>query len=110
LGARRVDRWLNEESSLGGSLHDSSVLFERRSGAPLHELHGTGGGRSGPPEDVGGSDGYARFLEAIADRRHPDHRMFREWIGKPGDPELFRPEEVVFSKPSTRLRRVLQGV
>jgi len=70
----------------------------------------TGGERSGPPEDVGGSSGYARFLEAITDRRHPDHRELREWIGKPWAPELFRPEEVVFSRPSARLRRVLQGV
>jgi len=68
----------------------------------------TGGERSSPPEDVGGPSGYARFLEALADRRHPDHQMFEEWIGVRWDAEHFRSTEVVFSKPSTRLRRILR--
>lgn len=34
-----------------------------------------------PPEDVGGSWGYGDFLEAINDKKHPEHKDFREWIG-----------------------------
>jgi len=64
----------------------------------------TAGERSGPPEDVGGPHGYQQFLEALADSSHPDHTMYREWIGRPWVPELFRPEQVRFSRPSARLR------
>lgn len=42
-----------------------------------------------PPEDVGGWPGYADFLEAMADPRHPDHDDLSEWIGGRWDPELF---------------------
>lgn len=64
----------------------------------------TAGERSCPPEDVGGAPGYQRFLEALADPSHADHAMYRQWIGRPWDPELFRPEKVRFSRPSARLR------
>jgi Plasmid pRiA4b ORF-3-like protein len=42
-----------------------------------------------PPEDVGGPDGYARFLEVLADPRHEDHRDMRIWAGGHFDPEWF---------------------
>jgi Plasmid pRiA4b ORF-3-like protein len=67
----------------------------------------TGGERACPPEDVGGSTGYARFLEAMADRRHSEHREYRDWIGGSWDPEGFRAGDVVFSQPAARLRRAL---
>jgi hypothetical protein len=38
---------------------------------------------------VGGWSGYADFLEAMADPRHPDHDDLSEWIGGRWDPELF---------------------
>lgn len=34
-----------------------------------------------PPEDCGGSAGYAEFREAIADPAHPDHEHLRAWAG-----------------------------
>ena len=49
----------------------------------------TGGKRACPPEDVGGVPGYADFLEAVADPRHPEHDSMLEWIGAPFDPERF---------------------
>ena len=39
-----------------------------------------------PPEDVGGLPGYQNFLEALADKRHPDHRHLTAWHGSPFDP------------------------
>jgi hypothetical protein len=45
--------------------------------------------RQCPPEDVGGLPGYERFLDALADPAHPDHRELREWNGGPFDPEGF---------------------
>jgi hypothetical protein len=51
------------------------------------------GARACPPEDCGGPGGYARFLEAIGNRRHPDHEQMTEWIGREFDPEAFSVEE-----------------
>ena len=39
----------------------------------------TGGARACPPEDVGGAYGYALFLEALADARHPEHEEQTLW-------------------------------
>ena len=49
----------------------------------------TGGERRCPPEDVGGSTGYAEFLEGLADRRHERHEEYERWIGS-FDQEEFR--------------------
>ena len=42
-----------------------------------------------PPEDVGGLGGYYDFLEAIKNRRHPQHKSMLAWIGGRFDPEAF---------------------
>lgn len=52
------------------------------------------GRRSCPPEDVGGVGGYKAFLEAYADKSHPEHEEFVEWVGEDFDPEHFDPLEV----------------
>jgi len=45
------------------------------------------GRRAGPPEDVGGTWGYAEFLRAIADPDHDGHEEMLEWAGGEFDPE-----------------------
>ena len=52
------------------------------------------GKRACPPEDIGGIWGYDTFLEALKDPNHPDHEMYREWIGGTFDPEAFSLEDV----------------
>src|SRR5579864_7496527 len=47
------------------------------------------GARACPPEDSGGIGGYAHLVEALRDRRHPEHKELRAWVGKHYDPELF---------------------
>jgi hypothetical protein len=69
----------------------------------------TAGERRCPPEDVGGPLGYAEFLAAVLNPRHGDHKSLLRWAGGFWDPEDFRPEDVVFSRPGARLRRAGLG-
>ena len=66
-----------------------------------------GGQRSCPPEDVGGSHGYAMFLKSIKDKKHPEHKNNLRWIGGRFDPEHFNIAEIKFSNPSYRLNRMM---
>jgi len=52
------------------------------------------GKRACPPEDCGGIWGYADFLRAISDPRHPEHGSMKEWVGGAFDPAVFDLEEV----------------
>jgi len=57
------------------------------------------GARACPPEDVGGAPGYAVFLDAIADPRHPEHAEQILWLEEVYgagelDPEAFDAEAV----------------
>ena len=44
------------------------------------------GTRRGPPDDVGSSDGFMDFLDAILDPAHKEHTRMLEWYGGPFDP------------------------
>ncbi|MEW5980223.1 MAG: plasmid pRiA4b ORF-3 family protein [Acidobacteriota bacterium] len=60
------------------------------------------GARACPPEDVGGVGGYRRFLKAIKDPRHPEHRELLGWAGGSFDPDRFNPARVRFDDPNIR--------
>jgi hypothetical protein len=62
------------------------------------------GERACPPEDCGGPGGYADFLEAVRDPRHPDHDELLRWIGGKFDPDEFDHQKVVFDDPIERWR------
>jgi hypothetical protein len=49
----------------------------------------TAGENACPPEDVGGTGGYASFLEAIADPKHEEHHAMLDWVGYPFDRRAF---------------------
>jgi len=65
------------------------------------------GARRCPPEDCGGVGGYAEFLTAISNPKHPEHRRYREWVGGDFDPEVFEARKVRFSDPKARLDLML---
>ena len=54
----------------------------------------TAGKRACPPEDCGGSWGYANLLEALSDPDHEEHEESLEWLGEEFDPEEFEPKAV----------------
>ena len=47
-----------------------------------------------PPEDVGGLPGFYAFLEAINDRKHPDHEEMLDWCGGSFDPNTLDEAEI----------------
>jgi hypothetical protein len=66
------------------------------------------GARRCPPEDCGGVDGYAEFLEAIANPRHPEYTSKLEWVGGEYDPDAFDPKAIVFDNPRTRWKTAFE--
>jgi len=65
------------------------------------------GARRAPPEDVGGTMGYAEFLEAWSDPSHEDHKAMRRWAGRRFDPERFDPQ--VTTKDITKALKRCRG-
>ncbi len=55
-----------------------------------------------PPEDVGGTPGYAELLHIIHDRRHPEHEVTLTWVGGTFDAHAFDPASVEFDDPRKR--------
>ena len=55
-----------------------------------------------PPEDVGGTHGYAEFLQVIRNRRHPERASMLQWAGGTFDPHAFDAKSVVFDDPRKR--------
>lgn len=55
-----------------------------------------------PPEDCGGPYGFAEFIEAMANKKHPRHKELRAWYGKPFDPLNFDAAAVTFDDPQVR--------
>jgi len=62
------------------------------------------GARSCPPEDCGGPEGYQTFLEAIRNKKHPQHKELLTWIGSSFNPEFFDLDAVNTALRSSDLR------
>ena len=37
----------------------------------------------------GGREGYETLLKALKNKKHPEHKSMKEWLGRPFDPESF---------------------
>ena len=49
------------------------------------------GARACPPEDCGSVWGYADLLKILKNRKHPEHKTMKDWLGRPFDAEAFDP-------------------
>ena len=49
------------------------------------------GSDTGGQRHVGGTPGYAEFLDAIGDSANPDHQTMLQWCGGAFDPSAFDP-------------------
>jgi hypothetical protein len=60
----------------------------------------TDGANACPPEDCGGYPGYSELLEAIGNKKHPEHQEMKEWLAGQGfprfNPKKFKPSDVQF--------------
>lgn len=96
----KIDRLLTEEGrcvytyDFGDNWEHGVVLekvLEPEAGASYPAC--VAGKRHAPLEDIGGIDGYYRFLEAISDPRNEEHEDMLEWIGGSDYSSGFDPEE-----------------
>lgn len=62
-----------------------------------------------PPEDVGGTTGYAECLQVIGNRRHPERPAMLTWAGGSFDAHAFDPATVTFDDPQQRWRIAFEG-
>jgi hypothetical protein len=75
----------------GDGWHHIIVLEEQHAIDPKRSaaVQCIAGEKACPPEDVGGTQGYAEFRSAIADPKHEDHRRYLAWAGGRFDPDRF---------------------
>ena len=52
------------------------------------------GARSCPPEDCGGTSGYANLLDILTDPKHEDYQHMREWAGEGFNAEVFSLKDI----------------
>ena len=64
-----------------------------------------GGARRCPPEDCGGTHGYAEFLATLADPGHDERVSLLEWVGGRFDAEEFDAAAVKFDHPGKRWKQ-----
>jgi hypothetical protein len=75
------------------------------------------GARAGPPEDCGGVWGYANLLKILKNRKHPEHKDMKAWVGSSFDAETFDPANINLwlrklkwpRVTEAQLRKVLMG-
>ena len=56
-----------------------------------------------PPEDCGSIDGFYRMLAVLQDKKHPEHKETKTWVGRGYNPEKFNMAKI--NKELPRYRR-----
>ena len=86
LVEREVERFLYVYDFGDNWRHDIFIESVRDGEADVDYPAFVGGERRGPPEDVGGVDGFMEVLEAALDPFHEEHQRMVTWYGRPFDP------------------------
>ena len=91
---RRIDLAFGPrpEEFVRRAVHMVEDLVPPKAGAP--PIVCLAGANACPPEDVGGSSGYAEFLEVLADPTHEEHASMLAWAGGAFDPTAFDIAEI----------------
>lgn len=58
--------------------HTVALVAIHQDGEELTCIAGSG---TCPPEDCGGPGGYAHLLDVLGNKRHPEHRDMKTWLG-----------------------------
>ncbi|HUS60668.1 MAG TPA: plasmid pRiA4b ORF-3 family protein [Acidimicrobiales bacterium] len=88
--ALRHHRQFVYEYDFGDSWEHDVVVEERTTTAlGLKFAVCVDGQNACPPEDCGGSGGYARMLDALADPAHEEHDSYLKWADGPFDSTAF---------------------
>lgn len=66
------------------------------------------GARERPPEDVGGTGGYERFIESIMDKSDPEREELLIWAEKDTRGRVYDPEYFSVREVNRRLEYVLE--
>lgn len=75
-------------------LHDVSVSVVTKKNIKITYPQCSDGALNCPPEDCGGIDGFYEILHVIQDKKHPDYKETRQWVGKKYDPLLFDKDKI----------------
>ena len=46
------------------------------------------GARACPPEDCGGTPGYDNLLKILQNRKHPEYKRMKQWLGRAFDADV----------------------
>ncbi len=52
------------------------------------------GANACPPEDCGGFGGFEYLMEVLSNKKHPEHKDMKEWMGGNFDREYFNLDEI----------------
>jgi hypothetical protein len=88
------------------------LIEEVRQGEPDTEYpRFVAGARRAPPEDVGGTTGFAEFLDAVTDPDHEEHDRMLTWCGGTFDPDDIEERHVrmIFEDFAARRRGPLKS-
>lgn len=81
-----VDHFVYEYDFGDSWRHDITIEGCREGEAEQDYPAFVDGARRGPPEDVGGIQGFEEFLEAVSNPGHSEYRRMIRWYGKRYDP------------------------
>jgi uncharacterized membrane-anchored protein len=77
-----------------GDNWEHDIVVERVGSGGDGTIRCAGGARACPPEDCGGTTGYAHMLEVLANPDDEEHADMKRWAPRRFDPEKFDPAAV----------------